>query len=109
LWHARGGGLYACGFVLTFIWLEATSLFDEVTSGSVGGFLGAQVMQMLLRFTVESLENTVRAFVWPAYLLQWSPQWGAALLVALYFLFPRFLKEPLEHWLFDDDDTPPPK
>jgi hypothetical protein len=104
LWDARGGGLYACGFVLTFIWLEATSLFDEVTSGSVSGFLGGQVMQMVLRFTVESLENTVRAFIWPVYLLEWSPQWGAALLVALYFLFPRFLKERLERWLFDDEE-----
>jgi hypothetical protein len=110
LWDARGGGLYACGFVLTFIWLEIRSFFDEIiSSDGVADFFGAQVFQMFFRFTVESLQNTIGAFIWPAYLLEWSPEWGAALLIALYFLFPRFLKKPLEHWLFHDDENPPPE
>lgn len=109
LWDARGGGLYACGFVLTFIWLEIRSLFTEIVSISgVGSFFGEQLFQLLFRFTVESLQNTIGAFIWPVYLLEWSPAWGGATLAALYFIFPRFFKEPLERWLFNDDVEPPP-
>jgi hypothetical protein len=105
LWNARGGGLYACGFVVTFLWLEARTLIDEIaSSSSVGAFFSEQLFELLFRFTVESLQNTVSAFIWPAWVLAVSPIWGAAVLGALYLVFPRYIKEPLTRWLFHDDD-----
>jgi hypothetical protein len=107
VWHARGGGLYACGFVVTFLWLEATTVVDEVASAtSLGSFLSDQLFEFLFRFTIQSLQNTIGAFLWPVYVLQMSPVWGGATLAALYILFPRYIKEPLTQWLFrgDDDD-----
>ncbi len=105
LWHARGGGLYACGFVVTFLWLEATTVVDEVTSAtSLGAFVSEQLFEFLLRFTIQSLQNTIGAFLWPVYVLQMSPVWGGAILGALYILFPRYIKEPLTQWLFKGDD-----
>lgn len=104
LWHARGGGLYACGFVVTFLWLEATTVVDEVASAtSLGAFLSEQLFEFLFRFTVQSLQNTIGAFLWPVYVLQMSPVWGGAILGALYILFPRYIKGPLTQWLFDGD------
>ena len=105
LWNARGGGLYACGFVVTFIWLEIASLFDEIASStSLASFFSEQLFEVIVRFTIESLQNTIGAFIWPVYLIALSPVWGAAMLGVLYFAFPRYIKEPLTRWLFHDDD-----
>ena len=66
MWQARGGGYYACGFVITFVWLEITTLLDQFTSANgVGSFIGDQLLDILLRFSVQSITNTVQAFVWP--------------------------------------------
>ncbi|HET6628965.1 MAG TPA: hypothetical protein VFG91_04255 [Woeseiaceae bacterium] len=110
LWNARGGGLYACGFVVTFLWLEATAFVGQlVASGSLAGFLSSQLFEFVVRFTVQSLTNTVLAFIWPVYLIQLSPLWGGIALAALYVLFPLYIKDPLTNWLFHDDDETPQK
>ncbi|MGH8167080.1 MAG: hypothetical protein ACREQ1_07560, partial [Woeseiaceae bacterium] len=33
-WNARGGGFYACGFVVTFVFLEIKLLFPELFGSS---------------------------------------------------------------------------
>ena len=30
LWNARGGGLYACGYLVTFLWLEVKTIAGEL-------------------------------------------------------------------------------
>lgn len=108
IWNARGGGLYACGFVITFLWLEATTFVGElVASGSLAAFVTGQLIEFVVRFTVQSLTNTLLAFIWPVYVIQLSPLWGAIALAALYVLFPLYIKEPLARWLFDDADEKP--
>ncbi|MGH8221784.1 MAG: hypothetical protein ACREQZ_02310 [Woeseiaceae bacterium] len=103
MWKARGGGLYACGFVVAFVWLEINTIIGEFTeSDSVGGFLGAQLLEILMRFTVDSIRNTVYALLWPLRIIQISPPWGFILLGVMYLVFPRTLKKPLENWLFRD-------
>jgi hypothetical protein len=42
------------------------------------------------------------ALIWPALVLQLSPVWGLAGLIAGYFIFKRFIKQPLTRLLFDD-------
>jgi len=103
LWNARGGGLYACGFVVAFVWLEITTLADDFSSSTgVTGFFSGQLLQFLLRFTIDSMVNTVLALIWPVQVLAYSPPWGALSLGAMYLAFPYILKRPLERWLFDD-------
>ena len=105
VWDARGGGLYACGFVVTFLWLEATTLIGElVSSTSLASFFTDQLFEFIFRFTVQSLQNTVAAFIWPLWVIEMSPLWGGLLLAALYFVFPRYIKGPLSEWLFRDDE-----
>ena len=104
VWSARGGGLYACGFVLTFLWLEITTFFSEVAAAnSVGEFVSEQLFEFVIRFTVQSIQNTVSAFIWPVAIIQWSPAWGGLILGGMYFVFAKFVKHRLEGWLFDGD------
>jgi hypothetical protein len=102
-WNARGGGFYACGFVVTFLFLEVKLLVTELfTSDGADDFIVAQVLQLILRFTVDSLVNAVLALIWPALILGLSPIWGALGLVVGYFVFTRLLKERLTQVLFDE-------
>ncbi len=111
VWDARGGGLYACGFVIAFVWLEFTTLVDAFSSSAgLTGFFSGQLIQFLLRFTVDSLVNTVYALIWPVQVIRFSPPWGFAILGAMYLVFTYLLKAPLERWLFHDTaitDTEP--
>lgn len=103
VWRARGGGLYACGFFVTLIVLEVRTFADEVAQATgVGDFLTGQFVEILLRFSIESLVNTVRALGWPVFIVQISPPIGPLLLGAMFVLFPMTLKKPLERWLFPE-------
>ena len=103
-WNARGGGFYACGFVVAFLYLELKLLVTELlTSAGAGDFIVQQFVQLILRFTVDSLVNTLLALIWPALVLSLSPIYGALGLAAGYFIFTRFLKERLSQRLFSGD------
>lgn len=103
VWDARGGGLYACGFVVAFVWLEFTTLVDEFSaSAGMAGFFSGQLIQFLLRFTVDSIINTVNALIWPVRVIGFSPPWGFVILGVMYVVFTYVLKGPLERWLFHD-------
>ena len=105
VWKARGGGLYACGFVVTFVYLEVTMLIEEIlASTGIVDFFTEQLFELVFRFAGESLQNLIQAFIWPVPIISYSPPWGIALLVAMYLLFTAVIKEPLEQWLFHDED-----
>ena len=107
VWDARGGGLYACGYVFTFLWLEIRMLIDDILSAeSISGFFGGQVFEIFFRYLGESLQNMITAFMWPVFVIQISPPWGLGILVTMFVVFPRWIKEPLEHWLFHGDQLP---
>jgi hypothetical protein len=41
------------------------------------------------------------------YVVQFQPPVGLIALVAAFVLFPRYMKQPIERWLFQDADTNP--
>ena len=101
VWDARGGGLYACGFVVTFVFLEIRMFFLDIWEAeSVSGYVTEQVGEMLFKYIGESLQNTIHAFLWPVYFIEIRPPWGVGILAVMYLVFPRYLKAPLERWLF---------
>lgn len=105
VWKARGGGLYACGFVLTFVYLEVSMLFGEIVAATgFVDFFTEQLLELPFRFLTESLSNLVAAFVWPVPLLQFRPPLGVGILAVIYVLFVFLVKEPLEKWLFHDEE-----
>lgn len=107
MWMARGGGFYAIGFVVTFVWLEIRTIATEIgASDGLGSFLAEELLEFLFRFSLQSIGNTVQALLWPLLAIDRYEAWGLAVLGAGYLLFDALLKEPLTAWLFDDDETP---
>lgn len=103
MWDARGGGFYASGFVLTFVWLEITTFIGEVAaSDGVISFFTEQFFEVLLRFSVQSIGNTVQAFIWPVLIIERFGEWAIVFLLAGYFAFAKLFKAPLTEWLFHD-------
>ncbi len=111
LWEVRGGGLYALGFIVTFLYLEIREfLLDDIPQlyNLSGDFVGG-LISFAIDFFIDTLMNTIAAFMWPYYLATWESPFGVILLVAAFLLFPMFVKEPLEHWLFDGKPPEPEK
>lgn len=105
IWQVRGGGLYACGFALTFLYLEARTMIGEfIDADSIGSFFSEQLLEFVFRFAVDSLVNTMHAFIWPAHVVQIAPPFGAIGLGVAYLVFARFLKQPITEWLFPDGE-----
>ena len=101
----RGGGLYACGHALTFIFLEVRTVFGELSeSESIASFFSEQLVEFIFRFAGDSISNLIKAFMWPLYVMQWQAPFGAILLVAAYFAFAKYLKKPITAWLFAETE-----
>lgn len=104
VWDARGGGFYACGFVVTFVWLELRLLVGDIASAeSIGGFFGEQIFELFFRFLSESFINSIKALIWPVYFVRDGSPASLVLLIVLFLVFRQFLKAPLERWLFHDE------
>ena len=102
VWKVRGGGLYAVGYALTFVYLEIRSIASEIAEAAGVDFFTNQLIEFLFRFMSESLFNMIKAFMWPVYVIQsWQP-YGAIMLGLMFVLFPIVLKKPIERWLFGD-------
>ena len=83
--------------------LEIITIADEIAdSDGVQDFFRSQASEFVFRFASESLMNFVKALMWPVYVVQIYPPWGAIALGAAFVLFPRTLKKPITRWLFDD-------
>jgi hypothetical protein len=103
VWDLRGGGLYACGFALTFVALEAGSFIEDFKE--IGLLFDGEIIQFILNFIIDSFGNTLQAFIWPANVAQMAPPYGAIALGVAFWLFPIYVKKHIEAWLFADDDV----
>lgn len=101
----RGGGLYACGFAITFVILEVGSIAEDVRE--FGRVFDGELIAYAISFVVDSFMNTGKAFAWPVYVVRTAEPYGAIGLGLAFWLFPVFLKKPIERWLFDGE--PPPE
>ncbi len=105
VWKLRGGGLYAVGWALTFVYLEVTTLLGEIAEASgVIDFLTSQLIETLFRFLGQSFINMGMAFAWPIFFIEWQPPVGLILLGFAFMLFPRFVKPYITAWLFPDGE-----
>ncbi len=106
VWEARGGGLYACGFLATFIYLEIRMLFVDIyEADSVSGFVSEQASEIVFKYIGQSFQNTISAFMWPVHIIQLNPPYSVFILGGMFVVFSFFLKKPLERWLFDDEEN----
>ena len=80
-------------------------LFGEIIAATgFVDFFTEQLLELPFRFLSESLSNLVAAFLWPIPLLQLRPPLGIGILAVIYLLFTYLIKEPLENWLFHDEE-----
>jgi len=100
VWEVRGGGLYACGFALTFLYFEIGSLREDFAQ--IGSVFNGELISFLINFIIDSLTNTIKAFGWPVYVVQTAPPFGAIALGLAFALFPKYIKPPMTRWLFPD-------
>ncbi|MBT8067272.1 MAG: hypothetical protein KJO09_08520 [Gammaproteobacteria bacterium] len=100
VWKVRGGGLYALGFAVTFIYFEVGSLSDDLLG--IGSLFNGQAIEFVIQFFIDSFTNTLKAFIWPVSVVQLAPPWGAVGLGIAFVGFTRYLKSPLEKWMFAD-------
>ena len=102
VWRVRGGGLYALGFAISFAIYEIQMLIEDLGPGSDFIVLfNGQFLEFFLSIIVQSMVNTVHALIWPVYVVQFAPPYGAIGLGLAFILFTRVLKKPIEGWLFD--------
>ena len=107
IWDSRGGGLYTLGYALTFAALELKTLAGEVVGmGNPGDFMFEQLIQFFIRFGTDSIANLVMALIWPVFVVGWYPPWGIGLIVLAFMLFPKFIRPPIERWLFRGEHEP---
>jgi len=109
VWDVRGGGLYAVGFAVAFLVFEVReAIVEDIPEFiAMNNLLSSELVGFGIQFLVDSMLNFVRALLWPVYVAQLWPPAGLIVLVAAFVLFPRFLKQPIERWLFRDADTNP--
>lgn len=62
-----------------------------------------QVIQFVIGILVDSLKNTMQAFMWPLQIVQYQPPIGPIALGVAFWLFPIYAKPWIETWLFDED------
>ena len=43
--------------------------------------------------------------MWPVYIVQWQPPFGAIGLGVAYMLFAKYFKKPITDWLFPETET----
>ena len=107
VWHVRGGGLYSVGFASTFIFFEIRTIVSEFAESSgIGDFLSNQLIEFIFRFAIDSIMNTIQALMWPVYVIQLSPPYGAIGLGMAFLVFTIYIQEPIERWLSSEVDTP---
>ena len=66
-----------------------------------------EIIAFFLNFIIDSFQNTIQAFIWPAKIAQLAPPFGAISLGLAFWLFPIYVKKHIESWMFADDAEKP--
>jgi len=106
VWDVRGGGLYAFGFAVAFLYLEILEIvFDDIPQFiALNNVFSSELIGFGVQVISDTLVNFISALMWPVYLVTLWPPAGAIALGLAFVLFPRYLKKPIEHWLFHDQE-----
>ncbi len=106
VWHTRGGGLYAVGYAITFVYLEVRTILSELFEAEgIVDFLTNQLFELIFRFLGESLMNMVQAFMWPVEIVKFWPPFGAIGLGLAFVSFDKYLRKPVERWLLEPESS----
>jgi len=100
MWRTRGGGFYGLGYLVCFIVLEVHAFVGNFEGGNdVVTMVVQEVVQFVFRFTAQSFLNSLLAFLWPAFVLDYLKGWGVALIGVGWIMFDRWAKPQIDAWL----------
>ena len=104
VWAVRGGGLYATGFAVVFLYLEVVEIVtDDLPTLFASNLLSSEIIGLIVDFIKDTVVNFVSALIWPVYVVTAAPPWGALGLAAAFVVFDRFLAARVEEWMNRDD------
>ncbi|MCK5326475.1 MAG: hypothetical protein KAJ57_10710 [Woeseiaceae bacterium] len=108
VWNVRGGGLYAVGFAAAFLFFEIREIFfDDIPQFiAMNSVFSSELIGFGIEVIVDTMMNFVKALIWPVYFATLWPPVGVIALGLAFWLFPKYLKEPIERWLFQDGVGP---
>ena len=111
IWRIRGGGLYGLGFMITFVILEIRGVVGDVSeTESVEQFVLQQLFEIAFRFIGETILNTIKAFIWPVFVIDaLGFLVGIAVLIAAFVGFDRLARPRIEAWLPELKEPPAKK
>lgn len=94
-----GGGFYGLMALSSFVGMELSSLFDDLVGFELSpGSIATALVPWLLGFSLDSLINSLKAIVWPVFLLEDLSVAGALLTVgvawALFAVGARVFPQP---------------
>jgi len=103
LFQSRGGGLYALGYVVTFVVLEVLEI-PEMFADLGGLFAGegtwpGAVIALVADFFVDTLRNMIYAFVWPGLFLGLLGPIGVVLLAVGFGTYNTLLRPIVERFV----------
>ena len=106
VWSVRGGGLYATGFAIAFLYLEIVEIVtDDIPTLFATNLMSSEIIGLIVQFLIDTFVNFIMALMWPAFVAMFAPPWGAIGLGVAFVVFDRFLRKHIEEWL-DRDDEP---
>ncbi len=104
MWLANGGGLYAVGYAVTFLYLEARSILEEVMQAEgLIDFITDHLIEFVFRFMGDSIANMVVAIIWFIPLFSYHPPLGIILLGIGFYVFDIYLRDPVGNWLLREE------
>ena len=109
VWNAHGGGLYAVGYAVTFLYLEARTILEELieADGPID-FLTNHLFEFIFRFMSDSIMNMVQAFIWFLPVIEFRPPFGIMTLGIGFYVFDIYLREPVARWLLGEEGAEEP-
>jgi hypothetical protein len=106
VWAVRGGGLYAVGFAVTFLYLEIVEILtDDLPALFSINLLSSDLFELIVSFVIDTFMNFLTALIWPAFVVTFAAPWGAVALGIAFVAFNQFLKAPVERWLASEEPT----
>lgn len=91
---------------MTFLYFDVRTVIGEIADATgLADFLSDQLLGFVIRFATDSLVNMVKAFIWPVYIVQIYPPFGPIALGLAFYIFPVYLKKPIETWLFHSNSV----
>ena len=104
VWDVRGGGLYAVGFAIAFLYFEIREIVTEDIPQfiAMNSVFSSELIGFGIQFIIDTMINFIKALIWPVYVVTLWPPAGAVALGVAFILFPRYVKPHIERYLFHD-------